>query len=256
MTKNKNDSSDCELSEAPPNTCRMSCIVAVYSKVYLDENNGTWSAQPNRKLLEFLHNGEESARWIARLDGTDTLHIALGDPVMVDEIRERALFLPQWVLNSVGMEGNGELVEINFERSETLPKATRLAFRFIGTIPNDIDIKELLEEPLSQLGVLHQGQMIPAPVLEGVCVFVNTCEHAGEEQGGPVFLDGSDIALETEEDREDEAQEQRHIDTSHVIAESPINFDEPMIPLAPAAPAGNRGSRFVPFQGAGRRLDS
>jgi len=231
----------------------MSFMVRVYSKIYMNDEDTSWSARPNQRLLQLLHDlndSEGSARWIALVGD---IRIALGDPVQIEDSRQCTMFLPQWIIDSSGFEGDGQEVEIEFERSESLPKATRLGFKIIGDIPRDMDIKELLEEPLSQLGVLQEGQMIPAPVLEGVCLLVQTY------QDGPVFLDGAEIALEIEEEepvayapvasaaesKEDEAEaKEAEADDFSMFASPPVSV----------APISNGKTAFVPFQGVGRRL--
>jgi len=237
----------------------MSFMVSVYSKVYLEEEDTSWSARPNGRLLELLHGlnyGEGSARWIARVGNSgqsQNIRIALGDPVRLSAVSKCVLFVPQWILDSVGIEGNGDEVEIRFERSETFAKATRLGFKILGDIPRDMDIKDLLEEPLSQLGVLEEGQMIPAPVLEGVCLLVQTCERADGSVEGPAFLDGADIALEIEEDEETRAIETPSPISSQRQTQTQEDFGmDSMLPSLAAPITTNRG--FIPFQGIGRRL--
>lgn len=162
----------------------MNSFVSIYSKVYIDDD--TWSARPSYKLIQTLHSGEGSARWIAVIQGK---HIALGDPIQSEG---RDLYVPQWFLEYAGVDG---AMNVQFERSESFVKAQKLCFKIIGDIPDGIDIKELLEEPLSQLGVLEEGQVIPAPIFEGIHLLVDKCEP-----DAIVFLDGAEIALELEEE--------------------------------------------------------
>jgi len=165
----------------------MNSFVSIYSKVYIDDD--TWSARPSYKLIQTLHSGEGSARWIAVIQGK---HIALGDPIQSEG---RDLYVPQWFLEYAGIDGGA--MNVQFERSESFVKAQRLCLKIIGDIPEGIDIKELLEEPLSQLGVLEEGQVIPAPIFEGIHLLVDKCEP-----DAIVFLDGAEIALELEEEKE------------------------------------------------------
>ena len=213
----------------------------------MQEDDTSWSARPNQRLLQLLHDlddGEGSARWIALIgSGEERIRVALGDPAQMENSpRSCALFLPQWILDSASLNGEGDEMEVVFERSENLPKATRLGFKIIGEIPRDMDIKELLEEPLSQLGVLRDGQMIPAPVLEGVCLLVQTFED------GPVFLDGTEIALEIEEDETGAAPAAAEAEAK--AEEDPGDFS--MFATPPVLPT--KSTKFVPFQGIGRRL--
>jgi hypothetical protein len=229
-------------------------LTTVYSKLFLDEEDLSWSARPNRRLLEWLHaDDENSARWIAVLGG---VRICLGDPVRGQEERARELYVPQWILDSAGFGGEGDELRIRFERSESLAKATKLGFKIMGEIPEDLDIKELLEEPLSQLGVLKEGQILPAPVLEGVHLLVQTCEPAGQ----PVFLDGAEVGLEIEDDdaviaaRNERLRVAKEHEEQKAQEEETKKDDDFSAPMVSAAPPTTGKSKFVPFQGVGRRL--
>jgi hypothetical protein len=242
----------------------MTTSVALYSKLFMDEQDDSWCARPSRRLLEWLHGQEDdSARWIAVLGG---LRICLGDPVRGQEERARELYVPQWILDAAGFGGEGDELRIRFERSENLARATKLGFKVMGDIPEDMDLKDLLEEPLSQLGVLEEGMILPAPVLEGVHLLVQTCEPAGQ----PVFLDGAEVGLEIEDDdaviarrleeserRKKETEERKQAEES--AQQSPSPQEDSMLPFLPtpapppaAAPTGRKG--YIPFQGVGRRL--
>jgi hypothetical protein len=169
----------------------MEARVTVYPKIYMSVEDSSWSARPSVMLARRLHSGEGSARWVACVKG---FHISIGDPISTDYMGRGAeiLYLPSWFCESIGVEG-GEELEIEFERSENLQKATRLSFKVIGDIPGDMDIRDLIEEPLSQLGVLEVGQIVPVPVVEGAMILLESCEPEGL-----VFLDGADIVLDLE----------------------------------------------------------
>lgn len=223
----------------------MSTVVTLYSKVFMNEQDDSWCARPSRSLLEWLHRQEEdSGRWIAVLGG---MRICLGDPVHDDE-HVKELYVPQWILDTVGMEGEGKKLSIRFERSESLAKATKLGFKIIGEIPSYIDTKELLEEPLSQLGVLEEGQILPMPVLEGVHLLVQVCEPTGQ----PVFLDGAEIALELENDDLSTEEHKQEEPALHAPQPQQMSQEEPMLPTFISPPKKHKG--FVPFQGVGYRL--
>jgi hypothetical protein len=214
----------------------MDTTAALYSKVFMEEDCSTWSARPSERIMEMLHSREHgSARWIAVIGG---VHVALGDPVAG---WVKKMYVPHWILEACRLEGTGEEVAIRFERCESFLKAEKLVFRVIGDIPTDVDLKDLLEEPLSQLGVIYKGQMIPAPVFEGVHLLLTSCEP----NGPPVFLDGTEVSLEIEQ---------------------PVPSTPPP-PLAPVPePLAQDFSQILPasmmlpvrvsgpFQGVGRRL--
>jgi hypothetical protein len=231
----------------------MSSLVSLYSKVYLEQEDDSWSARPSRRLLEHIHSDEDSARWIAVIGG---VRIALGDPVV--SASGRSLYIPQWILDTAGMEGNGDEIVVRFERSESLEKATRLVFEVIGEIPEGIHLRDLLEEPLSQLGVLEEGQIIPAPIIDGVHLLVKACEPVGQ----PVFLDGAEVALEIEDDSVGAAlaaTASAAALAATAAAAAPTEEEEEseqesMIPIVTPVLQPRTKMSFVPFQGIGRRL--
>jgi hypothetical protein len=227
----------------------MRAFTTLYSKAFLETDDDSWSARPNNALLQKLHSGEGSARWIACIGDS---YISIGDPVP-GQGNKKILYLPQWFMESAGIDDGHEL-DLEFKRSEEMPRATSLTFRMMGSAP-DIDIRDLLEEPLSQLGVLQPGQIIPVPALEGTLI-LESCEP-----DDVVFLDGAEIALDIIGDAsptpsapfEDTPYEPIHHEP---IAEAPM-AEAPMIPQAPPViPSQTRKfpPKFIPFQGVGHKL--
>ena len=227
-----------------------SAIVHLYSKVYLPEDDESWSARPSGGLLRWIHQHleEESARWILSFDGRD-VRIGLGDPVAASvDSTEYSLYLPQWLLQSMGLEGSGEELRVSFQRSEALEKATHIKFKVLGDLLEGFDLREVMEAPLSQLGVLSVGQILPVPVLEGVNLLVEECAPPGEF----VLLDGNEIGLEIETEAALPPVPARVPTPVPSVPETLEDFS--MLPTVPAPAARGSKSAFVPFSGAGRRL--
>ena len=227
----------------------MRAFVTLYSKAFLETDDDSWSARPSSSLLQKLHSGEGSARWIACISppvaiGSEPTcsdsYISIGDPVPSDRGR-KVLYLPQWFMESVGVEDGFE-VDLDFKRSEEMPRATSLNFRMLGPLP-DLDIRDLLEEPLSQLGVLQVGQIIPVPALEGVLI-LESCEP-----DGIVFLDGAEIALDI---IGDERAEEPFSAKEEPLEEIPVNEPFEDMPMIPSQTSSTQ--KFIPFQGLGNRL--
>lgn len=227
----------------------------IYTKTFLEAENDTWSVIPSSALLQQMNAlpiEQETTRWIAviRSAGQEN-KIALGSPV---EGTDRCLYFPKWFLDGIGINGNGDERIVRFEVSEPMPRATSLSFKVFGDIPEWVDIVEILEGPLSELGVLKRGQVLPIPLLEDAIIVLNACEPDTDF----VFMDGSDISLNVENDEESFVLPPPAIEPVQppVVASTEVPFDftsliSTPITTPPIKPKGG----FVPFQGRGRRLD-
>ena len=276
--------------------------VQIYSKAYLELEDNSWNAIPTVGLLGKIHtsaafgeprhsmpaaafSGGESARWIAVLGTPDggVHRIALGDPIHelngIPGVVTTNLYLPQWFCHQANIIGDGEdrRLTIHFERCEVLTKATNILFTPLGEIPEDIKIGELLEEPLSQLGVLQEGMIIPVPCFEGqISLRVKRCEPTQF-----VFLDGKEVQYDIEEERQSFIENRIPTPTptplTTPIFSSNSNgneiFSSSMIPMLGSSTAFHvatvdqtstvtrRGTRtstlttFISFGGIGRRLN-
>lgn len=165
--------------------------------VTLQKNFSSWSAVPSNTLVQRLHSyfPEGSMRWIAvfALPGEEH-RIALDSP---DGSTGMSLRLPEWFLDTMGVAG--EQI-VRFERSESMPRATSLTFR-VNSLPDWLDIRDVLEGPLSQLGVIKQGQVLPLDVLDDTILLDNA-----EPIDTFLFLDGDEIAIHVISDVEPEPQ--------------------------------------------------
>lgn len=218
----------------------------IYSKEYLEDDSG-WSVTPTTSLLQRIHAiPEQSSRWIAALRhaGQDN-KIALGSPIQSDEC---ALYFPVWFIDAVGILPDGGERIVRFEVSERIPRAGKLHFKTLGVIPDWVDIVSILEEPLSQLGVLKRGQMVPVPVIDNAMLILDTCEPDAEF----VFMDGSDITLDVDPDESipvSQAQE-ADVDQHGHEDEQTQEAQEDQQDELPIQTPPLRG-KFVPFQGKG-----
>lgn len=158
--------------------------------IYTSENE-KWYATPSTSLLHRISERDYTSgtsRWIAVLEreGRKPLRIALGDP---RQSREYSLDIPSWLLME---EGFGEEYIVKYEKAEKYKKAKKLVFRALcENTTEDLSLEDFLEEPLSQLGVIEEGDCILVPILE-IPLLLEKTEPSGE----PIFLDGTEVALE------------------------------------------------------------
>jgi hypothetical protein len=129
-----------------------------------------------------------------------------------------------------------------------------------------MDLRDILETPLSQLGVIQKNQIIPVPISPHHKLQVIEVEPAEF-----VFLDGNEVAFEVEETPETVAQRSRQATpfvsatqtpfTTPVFSGNQSMFDGPMISTISNAvgslrtnPRAATQRNFIPFQGNGRTL--
>jgi hypothetical protein len=163
---------------------------SIATVLYGKEQEG-WSAIPSTTLLHKITQrdyGEGTSRWIAVIerDGYLPVRVALGDPKRSTEC---SLEVPSWLLMDPMY---GEEVVVKYEKAEKYKKAKHLVFRALSDpLDAELELQDFLEQPLSELGILEEGQCIRVPVLE-IPLLLEKVEPAGE----PVFLDGAEVGLE------------------------------------------------------------
>lgn len=144
-----------------------------------------WSARPSTSLLHKLHNyRQETKRWIAVIK--KKYYIALGDPIRSSS---HDLYLPESIIDE---ELYGEELFVEYHKAEEYPCAKKIVMQVLSEEKMDeMLIRDFLEQPLSELGVLQEGQVLRIPAL-GLSVLVEKTEPSGV----PVFLDGHEIGFE------------------------------------------------------------
>jgi hypothetical protein len=220
------------------------------------QEDSSWSATPNNSLVQRLHSLNETMRWIAVVQSQGEEHrIALGSPD--GQLGGYCLTMPEWFLESSGLSShaNADEVIVRFIPCEGIPSARKLRFKTLEPLPDWLDIRDVIEEPLSQLGIIKQGQMIPLPVLDSVVLILDSAEPFDDF----LFLDGDDIEIDvvTDEVPEAYAPETPEAPEAHeapYAAETPEDA-EPAFPFFPSPPAYIPPSQgFVAFSGKGHTL--
>jgi hypothetical protein len=189
-------------------------------------------------------------RWIATFKvGGEEHRIALGSPNGRTGMR---LDLPEWFIEATGIVPGEEII-VHFQPCEGMTSAKKLTFKSLEPLPDWLDVRDVLEEPLSQLGVIKQGQILPVPVLDSVVLILESAEPADEF----LFLDGEDIEIDVLMDLPVEPLHQpmtpplEGLVEENVVQES-TGSNENFSFLPPAAPLAPRG--VIPFSGKGRTL--
>lgn len=188
----------------------------LWSQVYLDETAlaatawGTCLATQSawNRILEELPGAR---RIIAQIrSGTgQTLYCALGSPLLEQAAQvsepNQALFLPQWMLEYLGVDGAGEEAEVDWLSEEAFPEATRILLRPHDSVFYHADAKEELERGLTTVGVISQGSVIHIP-LDALGRFAVPFEVLLCEPANVVLAEGDEVAIEFEEALDSAAQ--------------------------------------------------
>lgn len=219
--------------------------------IHTKTSDSSWAAVPSNTLVQRLG---DSMRWIATFKIAGEEHrIALGSP---DGTTGMQLGLPEWFIEATGVTPGEEII-VHFQPCEGMTSAKKLTFKSLEPLPDWLDVRDVLEEPLSQLGVIKQGQILPVPVLDSVVLILESAEPADEF----LFLDGEDIEIDVLMDQpEPQAFEPmtpplEGLVDQNVVQESTgsnenFSFLPPTVPQ-PHVPAA-RG--VIPFSGKGRTL--
>lgn len=208
-------------------------------------SDSSWSAVPSNTLVQKLTH-IDTMRCIATFKVNGEEHrIALGSP---DGTTGMRLSLPEWFMDSAGLRADEEII-IHFRACEAMPLAKKLCFKSIEPLPDWLDVRDVLEEPLSQLGVIKQGQIVPVPVLDSCVLVLESAEPADEF----LFLDGEDIEIDVAVDGP--------VHTEEVPVPEPepepvaVQQAEETFPLLPPVTVNSLPTRgVIPFSGKGRTL--
>jgi len=171
----------------------MEVTLQLWSKDYSPiECNDPFTAQVSHDLWNRIMRDEEGKRHFLRIH--DWI-VPCGQPVTYEGDHA---FLPLWMIDSAGISGFGDEVNIEVLNEEAFPPATRIVLKVVDSAFYNSDIKDELEKALSAIGVIrkHTTLQIRVSALGDfpVDVFV-----ANTEPADVVLCDGEEVALEFEE---------------------------------------------------------
>jgi hypothetical protein len=196
------------------------------------------------RLFLQISNEEGTLQWVA--PAGDVLYKRMMSEEKADE--NHNIYMPLWMLDTAGFEGNGEILKCTLLSNDAFPQATKIVLRVIDSAFYTENLKEELEEALTKMGVLQKHTTIQIPILSlgnyPVELFISNLEPAD-----CVLCDGEEVAVEFEEPV-DQIPAPPPPRPPTPIPSSPVSLAEPMFPQV--APTGRQG--FVPFQGEGYTL--
>lgn len=209
---------------------------SIWKQAY--ENDDT----SGRKFVR-IFNEEGTIEWIAPMGGVAYKKMYHEDE---RETAQKAIYLPIWMLDSAGFEGQGETVKCSILTNDAFPEATKITLRVVDSAFYNADIKEELEAALSDLGILQNHTILQIPVRSlgnfQVELFVSKLEPAD-----CVLCDGEEVVVEFEEPVD-------HYEPPPPRPPTPIpppiaRFEEGMIPNNSPPRFG-----FMAFRGEGNLL--
>ena len=140
-----------------------------------------------------------SKRIIAQIE-TDagTFYLPLGTPIHETSPSDAPqLFLPTWVLDSLGVSGSGEDATVSWVSEETFPPATSIRLRPHDSAFYSTDIKAELEVALGRIAILRRGDTLLIP-LEALGGYAIGFDIVHTEPAAVVLADGDEVAIEFE----------------------------------------------------------
>lgn len=149
-----------------------------------------------------LHDRMPDAKRIfAVIRAGERSHVcALGHPVRggLKDGDDEPVYLPPWMLQTLRLDGVGDLVEVEWIPEEFAPEATKIVLRPHESAFYHANAREELEPVLTRYGILQVGSTIPVPleVLGGYVVLFDVvrCEPADL-----VLMEGDEVAIEFEQ---------------------------------------------------------
>jgi hypothetical protein len=233
----------------------MSKTVNLFSEVYSPVKlTHSFSAGVTESLWKKILENESAGRTFLRIQSDEKEWICpVGQPVSEQNLDD-AIFLPNWMISVAGFKGEGEFVTITDLEKEAFPEATKLVLRVVDSAFYNSQVKEELEQSLSEMGVVKKHTLLQIPI-HGLGGFEIEVFVAHTEPADTVLCDGDEVVVEFEEP----------VDQVHVPQRPPTPIPPPPLPLPLPIEEEDRSilpftristGEFVPFQGEGRTLGS
>jgi hypothetical protein len=169
----------------------------------------------------------DARRLVAQIEfGARRIYMALGTPIHNTTESASPLFLPNWCMAALGIDGVGEEGTVTWMTEEAFPSATRIVLRPHDSAFHTVDAKEELERALTRLGVLRQGDTILIPI-EGLGGYEIAFDVMVTEPAEIVLAEGDEVVMEFD----------AALDAPPAEPLEPLESLEPEEPMLP--PTGN-----------------
>ncbi len=177
-------------------------------------------------------------------DGTKEWIVPMGG--VVKESLDHHVYMPIWMLDSAGFEGQGETLKCSILTNDAFPEASKITLRVVDSAFYNADVKAELEAALTHIGILRNNTIVQIPIKSlgnfQIELFISALEPAD-----CVLCDGDEVEVEFLEPVDHYEPPPR---PPTPVALPPPCIDDCMIP--DERPTNRSG--FTAFQGQGHLL--
>ena len=200
-------------------------MYSIWSTVYLGQEVEDYNCYLNENAWKRITNEIPTNRMFARLIKGDKFWIcALGSPVCIELDTLHSIFIPQWMLQQIDCNGDGEELEVEWLPSEVFDESTKIVLQPHDNTFHCEGIQDILSYELTKLAVLQKGTIIKVNIQELDVEFI----VKNIEPASVVLCQGDEVVLEFEESIE----ELTRVPTPYPLEQIP----ELIIPVVPSAP--------------------
>jgi len=171
-------------------------MYSVWSTVYLGQDVEDYNCYVNENTWKRITNEIPTNRMFARVIKGDKFWVSsLGSPVRTEIENLNSIFIPQWMLDQINCNGNGEELEVEWLPSEVFDESSKIVLQPHDNEFHCADIQDILSYELTKLAVLQKDTTIKVKIQElDVQFIVKMIEPASV-----VLCQGDEVTLEFEE---------------------------------------------------------
>lgn len=169
----------------------------LWSHIFLEERDWATCCVTLPKWRQITEEYPGSRIFAEITDNDTKVFVALGTPHSENNF-DNKIYLPNWFLDKLGMDGCGESAEVKWLSQEHFPQATRIVLRPHDSAFYHVDAKKELEPALTRIGVIQEGHEIIVP-LESLGGYEITFDIVKTEPANIVLAEGDEVVMEFEE---------------------------------------------------------
>jgi len=200
-------------------------MYSVWSTVYLGQDVEDYNCYVNENTWKTITNEIPTNRMFARVIKGDRFWVcALGSPIRTGLNTLDSIFIPQWMLQQIDCNGDGEELEVEWLPAEVFDESTKIVLQPHDNEFHCAEIQDILSYELTKLAVLQKDTTIKLKIQElDVQFIVKSIEPASV-----VMCQGDEVTLEFEES----IDELTRVSTPYPFESIP----ELITPVLPSAP--------------------